>query len=192
MDNAASTSINFLRFSFILDMFFLDIVGWSSSSIRRHSELPKVRVLLPFLVIHVHHTLLHFTTCSFPQRRNLVKIAKYRYIFAEDTSKSADVREAKVSRGRISEMEGFSHSLYSALPITSHFIFYLSSALQFKIHILFFCLKIIEAMIQGLTRLSWERIDVDFSTSIQGPLAHTTILASNQTLSCDRVTYIVS
>ncbi|XP_047977703.1 putative lipase YDL109C [Salvia hispanica] len=91
---------------------FDHIVGWSSSSIRRYSELPK--------------------------RRNLVKIAKYRYIFAEDTSKSGDNREAKVSRKRISEME--------------------------------------EVMIQGLTRLSWERIDVDFSTSIQGPLAHTTIL----------------
>ncbi|KAL1546847.1 hypothetical protein AAHA92_23392 [Salvia divinorum] len=90
---------------------FDHIVGWSSSSLRRRSELPK--------------------------RRNLVKIAKYRYIFAEDTSKSSDVREAKLSRGRISEME--------------------------------------EAMIQGLTRLSWERIDVDFSKSIQGPLAHTTI-----------------
>ncbi|XP_057794272.1 putative lipase YDL109C [Salvia miltiorrhiza] len=90
---------------------FDHIVGWSSSSLRRLNELPK--------------------------RRNLVKIAKYKYIFAEDTSKTADIRETKVSRGRISEME--------------------------------------EAMIGGLTRLSWERVDVDFSTSIQGPLAHTTI-----------------
>lgn len=132
MDNAASTSIKFLRFSFTLDMFFLDIVGWSSSSIRRYSELPKVRILLPFPRIHTIHNYI-FTTFSFPQRRNLVKIAKYRYIFAEDTSKSGDNREAKVSRRRISEMEGFSHSLYTALPIASHFIFFLSSLLKVKL-----------------------------------------------------------
>lgn len=32
-----------------------------------------------------------------------------------------------------------------------------------------------EAMMRGLTRLSWERVDVDFRRSIQGLLAHTTI-----------------
>lgn len=45
---------------------------------------------------------------------------------------------------------------------------------------------------RGLTSMSWERVDVNFSRSIQGLLAHTTIQASvYRVLYCDRVEYIV-
>ncbi|KAH6796176.1 hypothetical protein C2S51_037162 [Perilla frutescens var. frutescens] len=100
---------------------FDHVVGWSSSSLRRLNELPK--------------------------RRNLVKNAKYRYIFTEETPQTANI---KVSRGRTSEME--------------------------------------EAMLRGLTtRLSWERVDVDFRRSIQGLFAHTTIQARIRFyIFCDR------
>lgn len=37
---------------------------------------------------------------------------------------------------------------------------------------------ILETMIRGLTRLGWERVDVNFRKSIQRLLAHTTIQAS--------------
>ncbi|KAL8490265.1 hypothetical protein ACS0TY_025484 [Phlomoides rotata] len=59
------------------------IVGWSTSSLRRVNELPK--------------------------RRNLVKNAKYRYVFNEETPKIAnpqdDSSDAKVARGTTSEMQ---------------------------------------------------------------------------------------
>lgn len=38
--------------------------------------------------------------------------------------------------------------------------------------------KISEAMIKGLTKVSWERVDVSFSGSIQRFFAHSTIQAS--------------
>ena len=37
---------------------------------------------------------------------------------------------------------------------------------------------IVEAMIRGLTKMSWERVDIDFSGTKQRLLAHSTIQAS--------------
>lgn len=155
MDDAESTSITI---SVQLLHFIIALVGWSSSSLRRPNELPKMR--------------------------NLVKNAKYRYIFDEDKSRTAKIQvissETKVSRQRINEMEGFSHSLSLNSSFTyKHFV---STFLEkwTKLANLNYFLWITEAMIRGLTRLSWERVDVDFSKSIQGLLsAHTTIQASN-------------
>ncbi|PIN21088.1 putative alpha/beta hydrolase [Handroanthus impetiginosus] len=95
---------------------FDHLVGWSSSSLRRRSELPK--------------------------RRSLRKNAKYPHICNEERSDRANPQEevsleTKVVRGRASDME--------------------------------------ETMIRGLTKLSWERVDVNFSGSIQRLLAHNTI-----------------
>ncbi|KAI3465211.1 hypothetical protein Pfo_021874 [Paulownia fortunei] len=108
------------------------IVGWSSSSLRHRNELPK--------------------------RRNLVKMAKYKHIVIEETSKTANRQEVssgiKVARGRTGEME--------------------------------------EAMIRGLTRLSWERVDVNFSGSMQRLLAHTTIQACIRLYSLTVKTYCIN
>ncbi|CAI9763084.1 unnamed protein product [Fraxinus pennsylvanica] len=94
---------------------FDHLVGWSSSSLRRRNELPK--------------------------RRNLQKHPKYPHIFNEVISKTDKPQEvhleAKIARGKISEME--------------------------------------EEMMRSLTRLSWDRIDVNFRGSIQRFLAHSTI-----------------
>ncbi|KAG8377428.1 hypothetical protein BUALT_Bualt08G0031900 [Buddleja alternifolia] len=59
--------------------FYVDLVGWSSSSLRCRNELPK--------------------------RRNLVKHAKYPHVINEDTSETVNPQEASTARGRSSEIE---------------------------------------------------------------------------------------
>ncbi|XP_057490646.1 uncharacterized protein LOC130776434 [Actinidia eriantha] len=95
---------------------FDHLVGWSTSSLRRRSELPK--------------------------RQNLSRSDKYRHILNVEAAKNANVQEevsleAQVNRFKTIDME--------------------------------------EAMLRGLTKVSWERVDVDFKGSIQRFLAHNTI-----------------
>ncbi|XP_057469068.1 uncharacterized protein LOC130758244 isoform X2 [Actinidia eriantha] len=95
---------------------FDHLVGWSTSSLRRRSELPK--------------------------RQNLSRSDKYRHILNVEAAKTANTQkeislEAQVNRCKAIDME--------------------------------------EAMLRGLTKVSWERVDVDFKGSIQKLLAHSTI-----------------
>ncbi|KAH1124909.1 hypothetical protein GYH30_014515 [Glycine max] len=104
------------------------LVGWSTSSIRRRKELPK--------------------------RRHLSRHEKYPHIVNVETEKSTSVvadevhDESKVSSG--------------------------SSKLDFE-----------EEMIRSLTTMSWDRIDVSFSGSMQKILAHSTIQVKTYRINSD-------
>ncbi|KAL7085368.1 hypothetical protein ACP275_14G278100 [Erythranthe tilingii] len=105
---------------------FDHLVGWSSSSLRRRKELPN--------------------------HRNFQKNAKYPHVVNEEKPNAQNSHEefsleAKVAKGKISEME--------------------------------------ETMIRGLTRMSWERVDVSFSGSIQRLLAHNTIQVKTRCINYD-------
>ncbi|MBA0765167.1 hypothetical protein Gotri_014416 [Gossypium trilobum] len=97
---------------------FLDIVGWSTSSLRRRNELPKIK--------------------------HLPRSDRYPHVINVEPAKTATLdeipTEAKINGDEKINME--------------------------------------EEMIRGLTKLSWERVDVYFKGSRQRILAHSTIQAS--------------
>ncbi|KAM3305125.1 putative lipase ROG1 isoform X1 [Capsicum chacoense] len=102
------------------------LVGWSTSSLRRRSELPK--------------------------RRNLKKVDKYPHIVNIDKATSVSSQEeipadAKIKGRKSQEME--------------------------------------EAMIRGLTKVSWERVDVSFKGSKQRHFAHTAIQVQSYCINSD-------
>uniref|UniRef100_A0A5B6YRR3 Putative lipase ROG1 n=1 Tax=Davidia involucrata TaxID=16924 RepID=A0A5B6YRR3_DAVIN len=105
---------------------FDQLVGWSTSSLRRRSELPK--------------------------RQHLSRNDKYPHIVNVEAAKTADPQqelflEAKVNGYKAIDME--------------------------------------EAMIRGLTKVSWERVDVNFSGSKQRFFAHNTIQVQNYRINSD-------
>ncbi|GAA0150711.1 hypothetical protein LIER_09588 [Lithospermum erythrorhizon] len=105
---------------------FDNLVGWSTSSLRRRSELPKLR--------------------------NLSRNNKYPHIVNIETAEASTTQNDfstndKLNQRKRAEME--------------------------------------EAMIRGLTRLSWERIDVSFKGSKQRYLAHSTIQVKTKWLNSD-------
>lgn len=107
------------------------LVGWSTSSLRRRSELPK--------------------------HRNMKKVDKYPHIVNVDEATSVSSTEETPTMANINvhnsqEME--------------------------------------EAMIRGLTKLSWERVDVSFKGSIQRFLAHTAIQVQSYNMNSDAVDVI--
>ncbi|KAJ8541236.1 hypothetical protein K7X08_002052 [Anisodus acutangulus] len=102
------------------------LVGWSTSSLRRRTELPK--------------------------RRNLKKVDKYPHIVNVDevtsvSSQEETPTEVKINERKSQEME--------------------------------------EVMIKGLTKLSWERIDVSFKGSKQRYFAHTAIQVQSYCMNSD-------
>ncbi|CAH2041816.1 unnamed protein product, partial [Thlaspi arvense] len=104
------------------------LVGRSTSSLRRRSELPK--------------------------RKTLSRSDKYPHVINVEYAKAADTREEtcldpKVNRFKTTNME--------------------------------------EAMIRGLTKMSWEKVDVDFGGSKQRFWAHNTIQATQNAtmIMCD-------
>nr|XP_004238551.1 putative lipase YDL109C [Solanum lycopersicum] len=107
------------------------LVGWSTSSLRRRSELPK--------------------------RRNMKKVDKYPHIVNIEEATSVSSQEetptmANINGHKSQEME--------------------------------------EAMIRGLTKLSWERVDVSFKGSIQKFLAHTAIQVQSYNINSDGIDVI--
>lgn len=105
---------------------FDHLVGWSTSSLRRRSELPK--------------------------RKSLSRSEKYRHIINVEAAKAAATGEemsleAQVNRCKTITME--------------------------------------EAMIRGLTKLSWERVDVDFGGTKQRFFAHNTIQVNTYCMHSD-------
>lgn len=95
---------------------FDHLVGWSTSSLRRRSELPK--------------------------RRSLLKNDKYPHIVNEETAMISNPQEISLDVNNVNQ-----HS---------------SSDME-------------EAMLRGLTKMSWERVDVNFTGSKQRFFAHNTI-----------------
>ncbi|KAI7988793.1 hypothetical protein LOK49_LG13G01723, partial [Camellia lanceoleosa] len=83
------------------------LVGWSTSSLRRRSELPK--------------------------RQNLSRIDKYPHVVNVELAKPVNTQEEMSLEGQVN------------------------------------------AMIRGLTKMSWERVDIDFSGTKQRLLVHSTI-----------------
>ncbi|TQD74557.1 hypothetical protein C1H46_039894 [Malus baccata] len=126
-------SLSDLNFQFALTSLFItmsimyvkhlttliDLVGWSTSSLRRKKELPKLK--------------------------NLSRDDKYRHIVNVETIKSPSPQEE--------------------LPLEA--IASGPEKIDFE-----------EEMIRNLTKMSWERVDVNFSGSKQRYLAHSTIQAS--------------
>ncbi|KAG5034410.1 hypothetical protein JHK87_009320 [Glycine soja] len=109
------------------NVLYDQLVGWSTSSIRRRKELPK--------------------------RQHLSRHEKYPHIVNVETTKSTSVAdevpdESKVSSG--------------------------SSKLDYE-----------EEMIKSLTTMSWDRIDVSFSGSMQKILAHSTIQVKTYRINSD-------
>ncbi|XP_015073708.1 putative lipase YDL109C [Solanum pennellii] len=107
------------------------LVGWSTSSLRRRSDLPK--------------------------RRNMKKVDKYPHIVNIEEATSVSFQEetptmANINGHKSQQME--------------------------------------EAMIRGLTKLSWERVDVSFKGSIQKFLAHTAIQVQSYNINSDGVDVI--
>ncbi|XVE95095.1 hypothetical protein REPUB_Repub02eG0067000 [Reevesia pubescens] len=104
---------------------FDHIVGWSTSSLRRRNELPKIK--------------------------NIVRSDKYPHIVNVETAKTATIEEvpseAKINGNEKINME--------------------------------------EEMIRSLTKLSWERVDVNFKGSRQRLLAHSTIQVKNYSVNSD-------
>ncbi|XP_052202401.1 putative lipase ROG1 [Diospyros lotus] len=105
---------------------FDHLVGWSTSSLRHRSELPK--------------------------RQNLTRSEKYPHIINVEPAKSAHAQdgtsvETKGNRSKTADME--------------------------------------EAMLRGLTKVSWERVDVDFRGTAQRFLAHSTIQVKTYWLNSD-------
>ncbi|KAJ0026317.1 hypothetical protein Pint_08582 [Pistacia integerrima] len=98
---------------------FLDLVGWSTSSLRLPDELPK--------------------------KQHLRRADKYPHVVNVETAKTASPREEI--------------NLESIKPGSE------TADIQ-------------EKMLRGLTAVSWERVDVNFSGSKQRFLAHSTIQAS--------------
>ncbi|PON67879.1 Alpha/Beta hydrolase fold containing protein [Parasponia andersonii] len=104
---------------------FDHLVGWSTSSLRRRNELPKLK--------------------------RLSRDERYPHIVNVETARASPEEEApieaKVNGGKNIDME--------------------------------------EEMLKGLTKLSWERIDVSFSGSRQRYLAHTTIQVKGSWINSD-------
>ncbi|KAJ6404997.1 hypothetical protein OIU84_013052 [Salix udensis] len=104
---------------------FDQIVGWSTSSLRRRNELPK--------------------------RQHLSRHEKYPHIVnvktTENTIPQHEISEAKAYDCKTFDME--------------------------------------EEMIRGLTKLSWERVDVNFSGSMQRLMAHSTIQVKGSFINSD-------
>ncbi|XP_068312410.1 uncharacterized protein [Pyrus communis] len=105
---------------------FDHLVGWSTSSLRRKKELPKLK--------------------------NLSRDDKYRHIVNVETIKSPSPQEE--------------------LPLEA--IASGRKKIDFE-----------EEMIRNLTKMSWERVDVNFSGSKQRYLAHSTIQVKNTCLHSD-------
>ncbi|XAR48455.1 hypothetical protein NMG60_11031277 [Bertholletia excelsa] len=102
------------------------LVGWSTSSLRHRSELPK--------------------------RKTLSRSDKYPHVINVEYAKAADTREEtcldpKVNRFKTTDVE--------------------------------------EAMIRGLTKMSWEKVDVDFGGSKQRFWAHNTIQVNSYRMNSD-------
>lgn len=104
---------------------FLDIVGWSTSSLRRRNELPKIK--------------------------HLPRSDRYPHVINVEPAKTATLDEtpfeAKINGDEKINME--------------------------------------EEMIRGLTKLSWERVDVYFKGSRQRILAHSTIQVKSYWVNSD-------
>ncbi|GMP45595.1 hypothetical protein CsSME_00014065 [Camellia sinensis var. sinensis] len=92
------------------------LVGWSTSSLRRRSELPK--------------------------RQNLSRIYKYPHVVNVELAKPMNTQEEMSLEGQVNVCK---------------------------------TIDMEEAMIRGLTKMSWERVDIDFSGTKQRLLAHSTI-----------------
>ncbi|KAM2925782.1 hypothetical protein FF1_043250 [Malus domestica] len=105
---------------------FDHLVGWSTSSLRRKKELPKLK--------------------------NLSRDDKYRHIVNVETIKSPSPQEELPLEAIASGRE----------------------KIDFE-----------EEMIRNLTKMSWERVDVNFSGSKQRYLAHSTIQVKNTCLHSD-------
>ncbi|KAI3491217.1 hypothetical protein L1887_44464 [Cichorium endivia] len=117
---------SFRRHVVYANAHFDHIVGWSTSSIRRRNELP--------------------------QRRNLVRSAKYPHILKGDTTKTI-------------KQEG-------SLELKAHNFKTATATME-------------EAMLRGLTKISWERIDVSFKGSKQRYFAHNTIQVNTPWINSD-------
>ncbi|GMP85769.1 hypothetical protein CsSME_00038809 [Camellia sinensis var. sinensis] len=94
----------------------LYLVGWSTSSLRRRSELPK--------------------------RQNLSRIDKYPHVVNVELAKPVNTQEEMFLEGQVNVCK---------------------------------TIDMEEAMIRGLTKMSWERVDIDFSGTKQRLLGHNTI-----------------
>lgn len=105
------------------------LVGWSTSSIRHRSELPK--------------------------RKSLARSVRYPHILKEDA--------ANTKKQQGSESQANSHRTKTATATAT----------------------MEETMILGLSKISWERVDVSFKGSKQRYLAHNTIQVNNPWMNSD-------
>lgn len=106
-------------------------VGWSTSSLRRRSELPKPR--------------------------DLSRSVVYPHIINVETAKN--------------------ESIHGCNELEAHRNKYKTRDME-------------EAMIRALTKMTWERVDVDFKGSIQRLFAHSTIQVKNYFMNSDGVDVI--
>ncbi|XP_015885416.1 uncharacterized protein LOC107420867 [Ziziphus jujuba] len=121
-----SALLSFRRCVAYANMRFDHLVGWSTSSLRRQMELPKLKRLSPY--------------------------DKYPHIVNVETAQPASPQEEIPSTTEVNRCKNIDME---------------------------------EEMIRGLTKVSWERIDVNFSGSRQRYLAHNTIQVKNYCINGD-------
>ncbi|GAB2293715.1 hypothetical protein Dimus_027928 [Dionaea muscipula] len=114
---------SFRRRVLYANVHFDNLVGWSTSSLRRQNELPE--------------------------RRRLSRNDRYRHIVNMEIAKS-----------------GSSEDIYPLDSVISGWKSFDTNAMM-------------EVMLSGLTKLSWERVDVKFNGPKQRFLAHNTIQVTN-------------